>query len=146
MTSDILDEKTGRYLPILYPEEKPFWEAAKAHELKLQCCKDCGKIRYPIGPTCPTCLSNEFAWQTMSGKGVVDNFIIYHKAYTPYLETKVPYAVVQVKIAEGPRLTTNMLGIPPHDIEIGMEVRATYEEVTDDVTLLQFEPVPPGGE
>lgn len=141
MANDILDKATGRYLPILYPEEKPFWEAAKAHQLKLQCCKDCGKVFFPIGPTCPSCLSSEFEWQTMSGKGVVDNFIIFHKGWTPYLQTKVPYAVVQVKIAEGPRLTTNMFGIAPHNIKIGMAVEATYEDVTNEVTLLQFQPV-----
>ena len=141
MANDILDKKTGRYLPILYPEEKPFWDAAKAHQLKLQRCKGCGKVIYPVGPTCPSCLSKEFEWETMSGKGVVDNLIVFHKGWTPYLQTKVPYAVVQVKIAEGPRLTTNMLGIKPEDIKIGMEVEATFEDVTDDVTLLQFQPV-----
>ena len=25
----MLDEQTGRYLPFVYPEELPFWEAAR---------------------------------------------------------------------------------------------------------------------
>ena len=45
----------------------------------------------------------------MSGLGVVHNFVIYHKPWTPYYRDKVPYALVQVEIAEGPRLTTNLL-------------------------------------
>ena len=53
------DEKTGRYLPVVYPEEKPFWDAAKQRRLMLQRCRACGKVWYPIGPTCPFCLSND---------------------------------------------------------------------------------------
>ena len=29
----LVDEKTGRYLPLIYPEELPFWEAARKREL-----------------------------------------------------------------------------------------------------------------
>jgi uncharacterized OB-fold protein len=74
----------------------------------------------------------------MSGRGVVHNYVVYHKAWTPWLEKRVPYAVVQVELDEGPRLTTNLLDCPLGDIRIGMRVQAEYEDVTDDVTLLQF--------
>ena len=29
------DDATGRYLPVIYPEELPFWEGAKKRELHL---------------------------------------------------------------------------------------------------------------
>jgi uncharacterized protein len=134
------DEKTGRYLPIIYPEEKPFWDAAKQRRLILQRCLDCGRVRYPIGPTCPWDLSNRFEWAQMSGRGVVHNFVIYHKPWIPYYKDKVPYALVQVQIEEGPRLTTNLLEVPVDQVRIGMEVEATWEDVTDAVSLLQFRP------
>jgi uncharacterized OB-fold protein len=131
---------SGRYLPILYPEEMPYWQAAKHHKLVLQRCDGCGKVRFPIGPTCPFCQSNMFTWTTMSGRGVVHNYVIYHKAWIPYYRDKVPYALVQVEIEEGPRLTTNLWDVPVDQIKIGMEVEASWEDVTDEITLLQFRP------
>ena len=53
----MVDDKTGRYLPFIYPEELPFWEGTKNRQLKLQRCSDCHKAWYPIGSTCPHCLS-----------------------------------------------------------------------------------------
>jgi uncharacterized OB-fold protein len=136
----LMDERTGRYLPLLHPEEREFWSGTKRREIRLQCCSACSKTWYPIGPTCPFCLSDKYEWQRMSGRGVVSNVVIFHKGWTPYLAARVPYAVVQVELEEGPRLTTNMLDIAPHDVKIGMPVEAAYEDVTEEVTLVQFRP------
>ena len=134
------DEATGRYLPVIYPEELPYWEALKQRSLKLQRCKSCSKVWFPIGPACPHCLSPGFEWAAMSGRGVIHNFVVYHKAWTPWLEKRVPYAVIQVELDEGPRLTTNLFNCAPADISIGTRVEAVFEDVTDEITLLQFRP------
>ena len=91
----MVDDKTGRYLPFIYPEELPFWEGTKNRQLKLQRCSDCHKAWYPIGSTCPHCFSTKWEWALMSGRGVLHNFVIYHKAWTKWFESRVPYAVVQ---------------------------------------------------
>ncbi|HTN60066.1 MAG TPA: OB-fold domain-containing protein [Devosia sp.] len=139
-----IDEATGRYLPIIYPEEVPFWEAAKARKLILQQCSACAKVRYPVGPICPQCLSDQFSWATMSGRGVVHNYVVYHKPWNDFLKTRVPYAVVQVQLEEGPRLTTNLLGVPASEVRIGIEVCVAFEDITDAITLVQFAPRQPG--
>ncbi len=135
-----IDEKTGRFLPVIYPEELPYWEALKQHKLVLQRCKLCSKAWFPIGPACPHCFSLEFEWANMSGRGVLHNFVIYHKAWAPWLEKRVPYAVIQVELDEGPRLTTNLLDCAVSDIKIGTRVEAAFEDITDEITLLQFRP------
>jgi uncharacterized protein len=135
-----IDEQTGRYLPVIYPEELPYWEALRERKLKLQQCTACGKSWFPIGPACPHCFSLKFVWAEMSGRGVLHNYVIYHKAWAPWLEKRVPYAVVQVELDEGPRLTTNLLDCPLSEIKIGMRVVAAYEDITDEITLLQFRP------
>jgi uncharacterized OB-fold protein len=53
---------------------------------------------------------------------------VFHKAYWPEFQSKVPYAVVQVKLDEGVRLFSNLIGVPPERIRAGMRVRATYED------------------
>src|SRR5437870_3912507 len=69
-----VDPATGRYLPTIYEIEKPYWEAAKQRRLILQKCSSCGKVRFPIGPICPQCLSDSFEWSEMRGRGVVHGY------------------------------------------------------------------------
>lgn len=135
-----VDKATGRYLPVIYPEEIPFWEGAKQRILRLQRCTSCEKAWYPIGPTCPHCFSTEFRWDVMSGRGIVHGFVVYHKVWAPWFEDKVPYAVAQVQLEEGPRLTTNIKDCALKDVRIGMKVQVAYEDVTDEITLVQFRP------
>ena len=47
---------------------------------------------------------------------------------------------VLVKLDEGPRLYSNLVGVTNDAIRIGMRVRARFEPVTDAVTLVKFEP------
>ena len=138
--SKMIDEH-GRYLPFVYPEEIPFWEATQQRQLKLQRCSDCHKVWYPIGSNCPHCFSMKWEWALMSGRGVLHNYVVMHKAWTKWFESRVPYAVVQVELEEGARLTTNLLECDLKDIKIGMPVEACYEDISPEITLLQFRPV-----
>lgn len=47
-------------------------------------------------------------------------------------------ATVQVELEEGPIVTSNLLDVAPDDVAIGLPVRAVFEKVNDDVTLLYF--------
>jgi len=136
----VIDQSSGRYLPVIYPEELPFWEATRKRELVLQRCNGCSKSWYPIGPACPHCFSMSWKWDRMSGSGTLHNFVVFHKAWTKWFETRVPYAVVQIQLEEGPRLTTNLMECDIKDIKIGMPVEAVYEDITADITLVQFRP------
>ena len=137
MTNTAIPES---YLPVQYPEEKPFWDGLRSHELKLQVCDDCHQAWYPIGPVCPNCLSENFTWTNMSGRGTVSTYVVFHKAWATWLESRVPYVVAQVELEEGPRLTTNILNTPVESVHIGLAVTACYEQASDEIVLLQFEP------
>src|SRR5688500_18234342 len=134
----MIDKETGRYLPVIYPEELPYWEGARKRELWLQRCESCGKARYTIGHAGPHRFSMGFEWRQMSGRGKVHNYVIDHKAWTRWFEKRVPYAVVQVELEEGPRLTTNLLDYPVNDVKIGMPVQVEFEDIPGDITLVQF--------
>ena len=77
----------------------------------------------------------------MGGRGTLHNYVIYHKAWTPWFETRVPYAVIQVELEEGPRLTANLLDCKIADIKIGMRVETAYEDITGEITLVHFRPL-----
>lgn len=57
----------------------------------------------------------------------------------------MPYAVVQVRLSSGPRFFSNLVGVANEDIAIGMKVRAVFEDVDGEVTLLKFEPAGDAG-
>lgn len=141
MTEPRRIREDGRYLPVRYPEEEPYWAAAAEGRLVMPHCRACGRLFFPVGPVCPKCLSPDLGWREMSGRGTVSSFVVYHKGWSAWLAEHIPYGVVQVELDEGPRLTTGLLGISADSIHIGLPVRATFEQVTDEIALLQFEPI-----
>lgn len=146
MANTMTTAPDGRYLPIQYPEETAYWEAAKEHRLVIPHCNNCGFDYYPSGPVCRKCLSDDVTWAQASGRGHITSFVIYHSGRSPYLKGKVPYAVIQVELDEGPRLTTNFVDGDLAQVKIGLPVEATFDDVTDEVSLVQFRPVSSGGE
>ena len=42
---------------------------------------------------------------------------------------------------KGPLLTTNIVGCEPEAVRIGMPVQATFEDVTEEISLVMFRPV-----
>lgn len=127
-------------LPIKTAENTRYWASAQQHALELQRCGQCSRFRYPPGPYCPNCLSDDASWQPISGRATVYSFIIVHQRYDPSFTDDLPYNVAVVQLEEGPRLVTNLVGIPNGDITIGMPVQVTYDDVTEEFTLPKFRP------
>lgn len=129
-------------IPIIIDENRPFWEATRRGELQLQCCRDCGAYRYPPNVLCVECGSTAFDWKPVSGRGKVYSFVIFHRAYHPGFAGEVPYAVACIELAEGPRLMSNIVGIPPDQIRCDMPVEVVFEPITDEISLPKFRPAP----
>ncbi len=125
-------------LPRITPDNRPFWDAVRRHELRLPKCQECGTVWYPLGPVCPECLSERYQWDRMSGRGKVSSWVVFHQAYFAEFADDLPYAVVQVELEEGLRLTSNLVGVPNDAITIGMPVEIVFEDVTPGVTLPRF--------
>ena len=127
-------------IPAVSPEMAPFYEAARAGTLVLQRCRGCGTFRFPPRELCGHCLARESEWVPVSGRGEIFSFNVMHQVYHPGFAAEVPYAVVLVKLDEGPKMTSNLLDVAPSDIRIGMKVRVVFERISDEVTLPKFVP------
>jgi len=136
-----MSAKTQKPLPGIDELNKPFWGAAKRHELVLQHCRKCGSHRYPAGLTCPECVSDELDWTRVSGRGTVYTWTVFHRAYHPAFAGEVPYAVVAVELEEGPRMITNLVECKLTDIKIGMPVEVVFEDASDEISLPKFRPI-----
>ena len=125
-------------VPAITAEMRPFFEAAARNELRIQRCTACGTHRFPARAICSECLSLESEWVPVSGRGEIFSFNVMHQVYHPGFAGEVPYAVVVVKLAEGAKMISNLVGVAPADIRIGMPVRVVFERITDEVTLPKF--------
>jgi uncharacterized OB-fold protein len=116
---------------------RPFWEGTKQGKLLLQRCRACGTHQYYPRPVCMRCMSRELEWKEASGRGTVYSYTVTHLPPEGF-EGREPYVLVSVDLAEGARMLGTLLDVAPDAVRIGMPVRATYERLTDDITLLQF--------
>ena len=124
-------------LPPDDPANRPFWDGAKRGVLMLQRCLDCGRHRFPAARYCTRCHGERSEWVATSGTGVVESYCTFHRAYWSAFASEVPYDVVQVRLDEGVRLFSNLVGGP---VRTGMRVCASFDPVTPAVTLVKFAP------
>lgn len=128
-----------RLAPSVSPDTEFFWNGLREQKLLIQRCAQCGNLRNPPRPMCPHCTSLEWATVAASGRGVVYSFVMPQYPPLPFME--YPYIVALVELEEGIRLVTNLIDIPPSDVEVGMAVEVCFENFNDDLTLHQFRPI-----
>ena len=131
-------ETPARPLPQISTEMAPFFEAAHRHQLVVQRCRGCATLRFPARDRCSACLARDAEWVPVSGRGTVFSFAVMHQVYHPGFAAAVPYAVVLVALDEGPRMVSNVVGIPPREIRVGMPLEVVFEAVSPEVTLPKF--------
>jgi uncharacterized OB-fold protein len=131
-------------LPPITLATKPFWLAAKRHELMAYKCLNCGTYYWPA-VDCMACHSPKMQWVKVSGKGEIYTYTVMHQLYQPGWQDEIPYNISWVKLDEGPIFMSNVVGCPNEDIKIGMRVEVVFDDVTDEVTLPKFRPAPPAG-
>jgi uncharacterized OB-fold protein len=128
-------------LPEPTPETRHFWDGCREGELRLQRCTDCdGEAYFPPRPFCPKCGSRKVEVFKASGKAVLWSYVINHRP-RPDMGTE-PYAIAVVKLEEGPKMMTNIVGCPqtPEALPLDMAVTVTFEKQSDDITLPFFQP------
>lgn len=136
-----MSDKYQRTLPLLDDENRHFWQGGADGRLHLMRCQDCGYWLHPPSPVCPECFSDSIVVDTVSGEATVETFTVNYKIWGAGMD--VPYAIAIVELAEqeGLRLTTNIVGIDPEVVAIGMKVCVVFER-DEDVWLPMFEPLP----
>ncbi len=114
-------------------------------------CKTDGHLFVPPRPICPDDRSEEMEWVEMSGEGQLSAFTIVYVPPSAMIaagyDRKNPYCVGIVKLAEGPSISAQILGVDvnkPESIKIGTAVQATFVERGQGEAqkkLLAFQPV-----
>jgi len=129
---------SSRLAPAVTGDTAFFWEALAEHRLLIQRCAGCGALRHPPRPMCPRCHSLEWDVIESSGLGTVYSCVIPHHPPLPWFPD--PFVVALVDLDEGTRLVTNVVGIEPEAVAVGMRVRVRFEHFDDGLVLPLFEP------
>lgn len=135
----------------LNPEvSRPFWEGTKKHELWVQYCGACNKFVFFPREVCPygLCAIDKLVWTKTRGKGRVYSYTTVYQSSFPSFTEEAPYIHATIQLDEGPRMSGNVL-VPkeqlaedPSALAVGQRVEAVYDDVTDDVTLVKWQPIP----
>jgi uncharacterized OB-fold protein len=124
--------------PLIDDDGAPFWEYARAGELRVQACTDCDRLRFPPRPCCPHCQSFGSRWRLVSGRGRIWSYVVPHPPLLPVYSAQAPYNVILVELAEDPRirLVGNLVTAPdaplgsldPARIRIGASEKAVFHD------------------
>ncbi len=118
-------------------DTEPFWQAAKKRRLVAPQCANCKTFRLPPTPFCPNCRSKEVNWTELSGEATVYSFAVVH-GFPGMPDLLLVSAVLELPDAPGARLVSNIVGVAPADVAIGMSVRVDFSPIADGWLLPIF--------
>jgi uncharacterized OB-fold protein len=130
--------KALRMRPVIGHDNGWWWDLINEGVLPIQRCKQCGTLHHPPRPMCWKCQSLEWDHVEASGKGTVYSYVVVYRP--PFPGYEYPIVVAIVELEEGTRIVSNLVGVEPDDVEIGMSVKVSIENVDEELKLPLFRP------
>lgn len=120
---------TPKATPEPTPETLPYWEATRRGELCLPYCLSCEEYFFYPRPFCPSCLRSGLEWRKVSGRATLWTYVINHRP-SPGFEDEGPYAIAIVKLEEGPKMMSNIIGvdITPENLALDMPLEVAFDD------------------
>ncbi len=104
----------------------PFWEGTSRHELLVPRCGSCQRHRWPAGPFCPACQSQEVDWLP-AGEGRVYSFtLVPDKSALTDSKPRIAPALIEFPQAGGVRIMAAIVGSPVDAIAIDAPVTVDW--------------------
>jgi len=128
-------------IPVVEGSSRQYWDAARDDRLLIAQCADCGRVHHYPRVLCPFCWSEAVSPVEAKGTGSVYSFsTVYVNDLEPF-KSRLPYIAAVVELDEGPRVVTNIDGIEPGEVRVGMPVRAAFREIVDETYSVVFTPI-----
>ncbi|NLC35282.1 MAG: Zn-ribbon domain-containing OB-fold protein [Alcaligenaceae bacterium] len=119
-----------------FSAERHYFSQLAQGRFAIPQCGACARLHFFPRVVCPHCGSDDLQWVEPGGQGeVYSTTIVRQKAGD--------YTVCLINLAEGPRLMSRVVDVPPEDVHIGMQVKARIDTI-DDQPLLVFTPYQEG--
>jgi hypothetical protein len=126
----------SRIKPPMGRDNAWWWHMADEGKLGIQRCLDCKTLRHPPTPVCGECRSLAWDAVTASGEGTICSYtILTHPKFPGY---DYPLVIVLVDLAEGTRITSQLVGCAPEEVDFGLAVSMDIHEDPDGFKLPVF--------
>jgi uncharacterized OB-fold protein len=136
---------TSQYTPIPVPDSltAPFWDGARAGELRVQRCAECRRYQFPPAVLCRHCGTSETHYEPVSGRGQVYSLTeVRSGARNKGFRELIPYLVGIVELSEQSELFmySNFPRCRLNDVKIGDPVEVVFIEISNGSIIPQFTP------
>ncbi len=130
-------------LPIPQPrlDSVKFWDGCKHDQFLLQYCNACGTINWFPRDYCVNCGKPEFTWRPAAGTAVLETYSIVYRAMNPAWESEVPYMLGMVKLDEGIRMVSRIVGHQGEDTALGTKLKVIFVPAGEHMKMPYFEVV-----
>ena len=89
-------------------------------------CSKCGTLLLPPKPVCTKCLSTNFKWVELKGKGKLLSYTVIHVSPVQF-QSIAPYTVGIVELEDGPHLPGMIHDVEPEKIRVGMDLEIDFD-------------------
>ncbi len=98
-----------------------FYKFVSERKLMAAKCSKCGTLLLPPRPVCTKCLSTDFKWVELKGKGKLLSYTVIHVSPKQF-QSMAPYTVGIVELEDGPHLPGMVRDVEPEKIRVGMDL------------------------
>lgn len=106
-------------------------EYPQRYRLEAEKCTKCGYITFPPRLVCPQCGNREFAQTKLAETGKLLTFTIIRVPPDPF-EDQAPYAVGIAELADGVKLTAQVVDCDFAGLKVGMRVRLEFRKLYEE--------------
>ncbi|MFE6827011.1 Zn-ribbon domain-containing OB-fold protein [Streptomyces sp. NPDC057690] len=109
-----------------------YWDAAAEGRLLIRRCGACARAHHYPREFCPYCWSEDVTWQDASGRATLYTWSVVHRNDLPPFAGRTPYVAAVVDLAEGPRMSTEIVGEaagePSAGLRAGLELAVAFRD------------------
>jgi uncharacterized OB-fold protein len=130
-------------LPVPQPTDltRPFWDGLRDGKVIIQYSPSARQWVFYPRVLAPGTLADDLEWREISGQGQVYTYTIAYRPTSPAWRDRVPQIIAVVEVDEGARIPTELVGVAPGDVKVGLRVKPVFDRAADGETvLLKFEP------
>lgn len=103
-----------------------FYKFVSERKIMAARCSECGTLLLPPRPVCTKCLSTDFKWVELRGKGKLLSYTVIHVSPVQF-ESMAPYTVGIVELEDGPHLPGMIRDVEPEKIMVGMDLKVDFD-------------------
>lgn len=120
------------------PDNAPMLDAWAEGRLLIQRCSGCGTEFFYPRAVCPSCRSDDIAWQENGGEGTIVSFSLVHKGLPQVFLPQAPIVLAEIRLDSGATMIARVASSRQTEVAIGDRVGLVDPSCARDFALPTF--------